>query len=103
MRVTGGTRELRLHQWSNDWISADPVEPRDADKPMILSPMKVQLNPAEVATMRADEAAAHEAWADNRTPTSGTFWREWIMSDDGYFKRRMHYGRRPPVRASGSS
>lgn len=103
MRVAGGTRDLTISQWSNDWITADPVTPRPDDKPLVLSPLKVHLTPDEVVVFRLDEQEAAETVAAGKTHRTGTFWQEWILADTGYFKRRMQYGRRPPVRASGSS
>lgn len=105
MRVINGTRELTVVQWANDWITADPLEPTKADeeRSLVFSPQQVQLNADEVATLRVDQAQAAAQREAGETPHTGTFWLEWSMSDDGYFKRRMRYGRRPPERAHGSS
>lgn len=84
MRVSGSETEYRLHQWSNDWISADPV---DGGKSVILSPTRVKLSTEEVVRMRADEDQAKMARSKAKVPHTGTFWLEWKLNDSGYFTK----------------
>lgn len=57
--------ELRLLQWANDWITAQAPGGRQ----IVLSPLQVQLTPAEVDRMHASMHEAH----------LGQFWQAWSL------------------------
>lgn len=65
MRVPRRTGDYKLHQWANDWISADGPE----GQPVIVNPVGIELESDEVARLFAD----HERYlAGDRG--SGFFW-----------------------------
>jgi hypothetical protein len=71
---------LALHQWANDWLSADT----DDGKSVIVTPTSVQLEGDEIERLRADEAT----FASGATHHAGEFWALWDLRDDGTFRRR---------------
>lgn len=70
----GHKTEYKLHQWANDWISAD-----GPNGPEILSPLVVILD--------ADEMEAVKATKDNANV--GIFWIMWELDETKgrFFKR----------------
>lgn len=63
-------QHLTMHQFCNDWITADT----DEGQPVVVSPLRVQLDAAEVAQVRA-------------SINTGIMWELYTLSDDGLFTR----------------
>lgn len=69
MIITRGKRAgqtARLHQYANDWISADDQDGR----PIILNPTSVRLEPGEREAMKEHVS-------------TGSFWTTYEVRDDG--------------------
>jgi hypothetical protein len=66
----------QLHQFSNNWISAQLLDGPDAGKPVILDPAAVELEPDEVVRLirnrEADLVSGHR----------GLFWDRWRIDED---------------------
>jgi hypothetical protein len=70
---------VKLHQWANDWITADTEDGR----PLVLKPPMVEVEGDEY--QRLTESYGRFQQGDKRT---GFFWRAWALGDDGRFTRR---------------
>lgn len=85
MKLTpGGINPMTVHQWSNDWITAD--DDVTGKQNIVLNPLRCRLETGELAQFRADEALHH---AKDKGCHSGSFWDEWVLQDTGYFRRRF--------------
>lgn len=73
MHVIGGRERLRLHQWSNDWISADT--PYGGG--VILRPTQVELD--------ADEAEQIQQHPEH----AGVFWQLWELYEHRHGRWRL--------------
>lgn len=76
----GNEAEYKLHQWANDWISAD-----GPNGPEILSPLQVILDEDEMKRVK-------ETVDDVNV---GIFWLMWELDEEtGRFKKKPRQNRR---------
>jgi len=71
----------RLHQWANDWITADPP---GGGRPVIAKPLNVELTEDETTVM----AASYMRFL-NGERHCGQFWHHWELIEDGRFQARV--------------
>jgi chemotaxis methyl-accepting protein methylase len=87
MRLTpGGINPMTVHQWSNDWITAD--DDVTGQQNIVLNPLRVRLEPDEMQQFRDDEAAH---LAKDKSCHSGSFWEEWVLQETGFFRKRTFF------------
>lgn len=80
------TGEYRLHQWANDWLSADEVE---TGRPIIASPRGAKLTDEEAERLREDYNEFLQL-AGAGLPNqhhAGVFWLEWCLDGNTLRKR----------------
>ena len=70
----------RLHQWANDWMTADPP---GGGRPVIAKPLNVELTEDEYVRM---SASYMRFLAGERH--CGLFWVHWELLEDGTFRER---------------
>lgn len=84
--MDGSQTELIVHQWANDWITADPLD--GGESPKVCNPLRVRLNKPETRRFKEDRESFVKAPRQHHT---GQFWLhyELVETDSGgYFTRR---------------
>lgn len=84
MKVSGSAETWSLHQWANDWITADGPNGRTA----VLSPTRVQLEGEEISEMLTDRDHALAQIEAGEYPHTGFFWKAWSLDPRGFFTAR---------------